>query len=128
MFSTGPMFLSIQFAIWTSSHAAAPSGLIHILLKSLNRHADDDDAAFIGFLGYLDNRFMFAALVVLIAGLASMALPIREHRHIMRLMGWKLDSNRPDLPHFYWRITRFQLEDDGPTLNGSSHTGPIRRY
>ncbi|KAK0446464.1 glycosyltransferase family 32 protein [Desarmillaria tabescens] len=35
MFSTGPMFLSIQYTIWTSSHAAALSDPIRILPKSL---------------------------------------------------------------------------------------------
>ncbi|KAK0506556.1 hypothetical protein EDD18DRAFT_1342947 [Armillaria luteobubalina] len=71
MFSTGPMFLSIQNAIWTSSHAAVLSDPICILPKSLyGKNAKDgeaphsffshfydsswyaDDAAFIGFLGH----------------------------------------------------------------------------
>ncbi|KAK0478127.1 nucleotide-diphospho-sugar transferase [Armillaria novae-zelandiae] len=104
MFSTGPMFLSIQYAIWTSSHAAALSDPIRILPKSLyGKNAKDgeaphsffshfygsswhaDDAAFIGFLGHWGNKLMLAGVVVLIAGL------------VMRLMGglssrWAHDS------------------------------------
>ncbi|KAK0245453.1 hypothetical protein EDD85DRAFT_783355 [Armillaria nabsnona] len=92
MFSTGPMFLSIQYAIWTSSHAATLNDPIHILPKSLygknakdgkaphsffshfyggSRHADD--AAFIGFLGHWGNKLMLATVLVLIAGLTAQA-------------------------------------------------------
>ncbi|KAK0245459.1 hypothetical protein EDD85DRAFT_758296, partial [Armillaria nabsnona] len=105
MFSTGPMFLSIQYAIWTSSHAAMLSDPIRILPKSLyGKNAKDgeaphsffshfygsswhaDDAAFIGFLGHWGNKLMLAAVVVLIAGLVFIALPIRQRRQVMRLM------------------------------------------
>ncbi|PBL01404.1 hypothetical protein ARMGADRAFT_1025125 [Armillaria gallica] len=106
MFSTGLMFLSIQCAIWTSSHAAALSDPIRILPKSLyGKNAKDgeaphsffshfyssswdaDDTAFIGFLGHWGNRLMLAAVLVLVAGLVFMALPIRQRRQVMRLMG-----------------------------------------
>ncbi|SJL05338.1 related to MIPC synthase subunit (SurA) [Armillaria ostoyae] len=120
MFSTGPMFLSIQYAIWTSSHAAALSDPIRILPKSLyGKNAKDgeaphsffshfygsswhaDDAAFIGFLGHWGNKLMLAAVVVLVAGLVFMALPIRQRRQVMRLMGglssrWMHDSSLGD--------------------------------
>ncbi|KAK0198112.1 hypothetical protein F5146DRAFT_995702 [Armillaria mellea] len=52
-----------------------------------------DDAAFIGFLGHWGNKLMLAGVVVLIAGLAFMALPIRQRRQVMRLMG-ELSSRR----------------------------------
>ncbi|SJL05334.1 uncharacterized protein ARMOST_08701 [Armillaria ostoyae] len=58
-----------------------------------------DDAAFIGFLGHWGNKLMLAAVVVLIAGLGFMALPIRQRRQVMCLMGglsscWVHDTDR----------------------------------
>ncbi|PBK99603.1 hypothetical protein ARMGADRAFT_1074459 [Armillaria gallica] len=59
MFSTGPTFLSIQYAIWTSSHVAALSDLIRILPKSLyGKYAKDGEAphsVFSHFYGHADD-------------------------------------------------------------------------
>lgn len=98
MFSTGPMFLSIQYGLYASSHPADtyPSylGEVRILPKSLygkntkpgeapntffehfygsSWHADD--AAFIGFLGTWGKRLMLAGSIVLVLGLLRLALP-----------------------------------------------------
>ncbi|KAG7450789.1 uncharacterized protein BT62DRAFT_885317 [Guyanagaster necrorhizus] len=120
MFSTGPMFLSIQYTIWTSSHAAALSDPIRILPKSLyGKNAKDgeaphsffthfygsswhaDDAVFIGFLGHWGNKLMLAGVLFLIAGLGFMVLPTRQRRQVMRLLGrlfprWVSDSSLGD--------------------------------
>jgi inositol phosphorylceramide mannosyltransferase catalytic subunit len=98
MFSTGPMFLSIQYGLYSSSHPAGSYqsylGEVRILPKSLYgknakpEEAPDaffehfygsswhsDDAAFIGFLGSWGKRLMIAGLVVLVLGLLRLALP-----------------------------------------------------
>lgn len=94
MFSTGPMFLSVQYGIWTASHPPAddvPGGNVRILPKSLygkNAKVEDvpqsffthyygsswhaDDAGFIWFLGTWGKGLMWVGLVVLIAGMVHL--------------------------------------------------------
>ena len=94
MFSTGPMFLSAQYGIWTSSHPLTdevPGGEVRILPKSLygkNAKIEDvpesffthfygsswhaDDAAFIGFLGKWGKGLMWLGLVLFTAGLINL--------------------------------------------------------
>lgn len=94
MFSTGPMFLSAQYGIWTASHPPteeAPGGEVRILPKSLygkNAKIEDvpqsffshyygsswhaDDAAFIGFLGKWGKGLMWLGLVLFIAGMVNL--------------------------------------------------------
>ncbi|KAL5508047.1 hypothetical protein ACEPAH_5665 [Sanghuangporus vaninii] len=91
MFSTGPMFLSAQYGIWTSSHFPtpdAPSGEVRILPKPLygkNAKIEDvpnsfflhyygsswhaDDAAFIGFLGKWGKGLMWIGFIFVIGGM-----------------------------------------------------------
>ncbi|TFK43434.1 glycosyltransferase family 32 protein, partial [Crucibulum laeve] len=82
MFSTGPMFLSAQYGIYTSSHPTTFNEDVRILPKSLygkNAKEEDvphsffshfygsswhaDDAAFIGFLGSWGKALMWVGLV-----------------------------------------------------------------
>jgi mannosyltransferase OCH1-like enzyme len=96
MFSTGPMFLSAQFGLYTASHPGTPdepAGEVRILPKSLygkNVKPEDaphsffehfygsswhsDDAAFIGFLGQWGKVLMWLALAVLVCGLTLMTV------------------------------------------------------
>ncbi|KAF9569305.1 hypothetical protein CPC08DRAFT_623878 [Agrocybe pediades] len=101
MFSTGPMFLSAQYGIYSASH---PNTFLHdvrILPKSLygkNAREDEaphsffshfygsswhaDDAAFIGFLGNWGKGLMWLGLCVLVVGLIR--LPTKPGRRFSR--------------------------------------------
>ena len=93
MFSTGPMFISVQYGLYTSSHSVMSSNAVRVLPKSLygknakpgeaphsffshyygsSWHADD--AAFIWFLASWGRLLMWLGLVILIAGLARLYL------------------------------------------------------
>ncbi|KAK0206408.1 glycosyltransferase family 32 protein [Desarmillaria ectypa] len=106
MFSTGPMFLSAQYSIFTSSHASAVSDPIRVLPKSLyGKNAKEgeaphsffshfygsswhaDDAAFIGFLGHWGKVLMWIGLIVLLLGLFSIAFPGKQRRYSLRRIG-----------------------------------------
>jgi len=88
MFSTGPMFLSAQYGLYTSSHDVTLADGVRILPKSLygkNAKANEaphsffshfygsswhaDDAAFIWFLGTWGRMLMWVGLAVLVIGL-----------------------------------------------------------
>ncbi|KAF5344111.1 hypothetical protein D9758_008842 [Tetrapyrgos nigripes] len=103
MFSTGPMFLSAQYGMYASSRASDP---IRILPKSLyGKNAKeseapnsffthfygsswhDNDAAFIGFLGHWGKGLMWIGLIILLAGLAMVALPGKQRRYSLRRIG-----------------------------------------
>jgi len=109
MFSTGPMFLSAQYGLYTASHPPTPEhpgGEVRILPKSLygknakpgeaphsffshyygsSWHADD--AAFIGFLGKWGKGLMWVGLVVLIVGLGRLLLQNRQRKYSLRRIG-----------------------------------------
>lgn len=91
MFSTGPMFLSAQYGLYTSSHPDTKHNDIRILPKSLyGKNAKEgeaphsffshfygsswhaDDAAFIGFLGKWGKVLMWIGLVILIIGITRL--------------------------------------------------------
>jgi hypothetical protein len=91
MFSTGPMFLSAQYGLYTSSQPLTPGGEVRILPKSLygkNAKPEEaphsffthlygsswhsDDAAFIGFLGSWGKTLMWIGLVILIVSLVKL--------------------------------------------------------
>jgi hypothetical protein len=99
MFSTGPMFISAQYGLYTSSHVFSPTNGVRILPKSLygknakpgeaphsffshyygsSWHADD--AAFIGFLGTWGKLLMWIGLVVLVAGIVRLLLKNNKQR------------------------------------------------
>ncbi|KAI4525673.1 hypothetical protein K525DRAFT_260834 [Schizophyllum commune Loenen D] len=102
MFSTGPMFLSMQYSIFSSSHPFDPQ--IRILPKSLyGKNAKEgeaphsffahyygsswhaDDASFIAFLNHWGKGLMWVGLVVLVYGLIRMMWPSKQRRHGLRL-------------------------------------------
>ncbi|KAG8831695.1 hypothetical protein FRC17_002726 [Serendipita sp. 399] len=100
MFSTGPMFLSAQYGIYTAAHPPTPSnpgGDVRILPKSLygkNARVDEapnaffshhygsswhaDDAAFITFLGRSGMHLMWIGFFILIAGVIRLLLQRRS--------------------------------------------------
>ncbi|KAF8621560.1 hypothetical protein AX15_007588 [Amanita polypyramis BW_CC] len=122
MFSTGPMFLSMQYGLYVSKYPATANSEIRILPKSLygknakpgeapnsffshyygsSWHADD--AAFIGFLGTWGKTLMWLGLIILIIGLFR--LPSRHRRYNFRRLGsydilLPLWSQRTGLWHF----------------------------
>lgn len=109
MFSTGPMFLSAQYGLYTASHpptAELPGGEVRILPKSLygkNAKPEEaphsffshyygsswhaDDAAFIGFLGKWGKGLMWLGLVVLLIGLGRLVLQNRQRKYSLRRIG-----------------------------------------
>jgi hypothetical protein len=96
MFSTGPMFLSVQYGIYTAAHPPSPEkpgGEVRILPKSLygkNARVDEapnaffshhygsswhaDDAAFIKFLGRWGMRLMWIGFAVLLIGMIRLLI------------------------------------------------------
>ncbi|THH32948.1 hypothetical protein EUX98_g1259 [Antrodiella citrinella] len=111
MFSTGPMFLSAQYGLYTASHPPTPEhpgGEVRILPKSLygkNAKPDEaphsyfthyygsswhaDDAAFIGFLGKWGKILMWVGLAVLVFGVIRLALAphSKQRRYSLRRIG-----------------------------------------
>ena len=109
MFSTGPMFLSAQYGLYTASHPPTPEhpgGEVRILPKSLygkNAKPEEaphsffshfygsswhaDDAAFIGFLGKWGKGLMWFGLVILIIGLGRILLQNRQPKYSLRRIG-----------------------------------------
>lgn len=100
MFSTGPMFLSAQYGIWTSSHAPTldmPGGEVRILPREFygkNAKVEEvpqsffshfygsswhaDDAAFIGFLGTWGKLLMWIGFAFLVLGIIDTTLKKRS--------------------------------------------------
>ncbi|KAF9268085.1 hypothetical protein L218DRAFT_854264 [Marasmius fiardii PR-910] len=104
MFSTGPMFLSAQYGIFTSAHGTDDP--IRILPKSLyGKNAKEgeapnaffshfygsswhaDDAAFIGFLAHWGKALLWIGLIFLFFGLMVIGVPGRRHRYTLRRIG-----------------------------------------
>ena len=123
MFSTGPMFLSVQYGLYTGSHPStpeSPGGDVRILPKSLygkNAKVEDapnafvshhygsswhsDDAAFILFLGRSGTRLLWVGIFVLILGVIRLFLQANRSKRHPRSLYKKLDWSRGDflLPH-----------------------------
>jgi inositol phosphorylceramide mannosyltransferase catalytic subunit len=122
MFSTGPMFLSAQYGLYTASHPESAALQLRVLPKSMygknakpgeaphsffshfygsSWHADD--AAFIGFLGKWGNGLMWVGLVVLVIALGRLVLSgNRRRKYSLRrisvyevlLRKWTLQNGR----------------------------------
>ncbi|KAF9495415.1 hypothetical protein BDN71DRAFT_877576 [Pleurotus eryngii] len=154
MFSTGPMFLSAQYGIYTSSH---PSGQVRILPKSLyGKNAKEgeaphsffshyygsswhaDDAAFIAFLGMWGKALMWIGLVILVIGLIKLALPgSKQRKYSLRRIGgydvllprWTQRSGRwyLDLGLFSLPASATSTQQNSPNLSLSQSPvdGPI---
>ena len=107
MFSTGPMFLSAQYGLYTASHPNTAFQDIRILPKSLygkNAKEDEaphsffshfygsswhaDDAVFIGFLGTWGKVLMWIGLAILIIGLIR--FPSKQRRSFRRIGGYDI--------------------------------------
>ncbi|KAH9482747.1 Inositol phosphoceramide mannosyltransferase 3 [Psilocybe cubensis] len=101
MFTTGPMFLSAQYGLYTASHPNSALQEVRILPKSLygkNARENEaphsffshfygsswhaDDAAFIGFLGTWGKLLMWLGLFILVVGLVR--LPSKQGRRFTR--------------------------------------------
>ncbi|KAF8450566.1 nucleotide-diphospho-sugar transferase [Boletus edulis BED1] len=127
MFSTGPMFLSAQYSIYTSSHPITPAepGDVRILPKSLygknakpgeaphsffshfygsSWHADD--APFIGFLSHWGKPLMWLGLVVLLWGIYRLAIPTNSRKYSLRRIG----GHDVLLPRWTQRNGRWHLD------------------
>jgi inositol phosphorylceramide mannosyltransferase catalytic subunit len=136
MFSTGPMFLSAQYGLYTSSHATEDP--VRILPKSLyGKNAKEgeapntffshfygsswhaDDAAFIGFLGTWGKGLMWVGLVILIVGVARMMWPGKQHRY-------GLGMGRIDVffPRFPSRSGRWHLHLPRSYAGSSASSSP----
>jgi inositol phosphorylceramide mannosyltransferase catalytic subunit len=134
MFSTGPMFLSAQFGLYTTSHPPSPEypgGDVRILPKSLygknakpgeapnsffshhygsSWHADD--AAFITFLGKWGKVLMWVGLAVLIIGLTRLLWQRRMKNQHGERTRRRFALGRYDvvLPRAYNQDGRFHLD------------------
>ena len=133
MFSTGPMFLSAQYGLYTAAHPNTAFQDIRILPKSLyGKNAKEyeaphsffshfygsswhaDDAVFIGFLGTWGKALMWIGLAILIVGVIY--IPSKQRRSFRRIGGY--DILLPRLS----RSGRFHIPSP---LNGSETDVPV---
>ncbi|KAF8556972.1 hypothetical protein OG21DRAFT_426575 [Imleria badia] len=137
MFSTGPMFLSAQYSIYTSSHPITPDepGDVRILPKSLygknakpgeaphsffthfygsSWHADD--APFIGFLSHWGKPLMWLGLAVLLWGIYRLAMPSNSRKYGLRRIG----GYDVLLPRWTQRNGRWHIDMRWPVLPPSA--------
>ncbi|THV08433.1 hypothetical protein K435DRAFT_959002 [Dendrothele bispora CBS 962.96] len=145
MFSTGPMFLSAQYGMYASSRA---SDTVRILPKSLyGKNAKegeapnsffthfygsswhDNDAAFIGFLGHWGKGLLWIGLIILLGGLALIALPGRQRRYSLRRIGG-YDVLFPRLSqrtgHWHFHLPRSAMSSSSTSSSDdSAPTSPI---
>ncbi|KAG5342521.1 hypothetical protein C0989_000649 [Termitomyces sp. Mn162] len=136
MFSTGPMFLSAQYGLYTSSHPTTAVQDIRILPKSLyGKNAKEgeaphsffshfygsswhaDDAAFIGFLGTWGKLLMWIGLIILIAGVIRLSSNKQRRYSLRRIGGYEVL-----LPRLSHRSGRWHLHLGG--WSGSSTQPP----
>lgn len=129
MFSTGPMFLSAQYGLYSTSHPFTPDhpgGEIRVLPKSLygkNAKPEEaphsffthfygsswhaDDAAFIGFLGKWGKGLMWVGLAILVMGVLRMLWTSSKQRSyaLRRIGGYEVL-----LPRWVERNGRWHLD------------------
>ncbi|KAH8105909.1 nucleotide-diphospho-sugar transferase [Cristinia sonorae] len=144
MFSTGPMFLSAQYGLYTASHPPTrenPGGEVRILPKSLygkNAKPDEaphsyfthyygsswhaDDAAFIGFLGKWGKVLMWIGLAVLFFGIVRLILAphSKQRRYSLRRIG----GYEVVMPRWRSHNGRWHLDLGWFTLPASSTSHP----
>jgi len=140
MFSTGPMFLSAQYGLYTSSQPLTPDqrGEVRILPKSLygkNAKPEEaphsffshfygsswhsDDAAFIGFLGKWGKALLWVGLVILIVGLIRLGYSNSKQRHFGSVGGYDVL-----LPRWVERNGRWHLDLGWLSLPGRTSLTP----
>ncbi|KAJ7665503.1 nucleotide-diphospho-sugar transferase [Mycena rosella] len=131
MFSTGPMFLSVQYGIFTSQRVQG--GNVRILPKSLyGKNAEpaeaphsffthhygsswhSDDAAFIWFLGAWGKGLMWIGLAVLLVGTTRVWPNKQRRRNLRRIGGYDVL-----LPRRSQRTGRWQIHVGEPSLPNS---------
>ncbi|KAF7793672.1 hypothetical protein EIP86_004787 [Pleurotus ostreatoroseus] len=150
MFSTGPMFLSIQYGHWTGIHPATPEkpgGEVRVLPKSLygkNMLPQDaphsffshyygsswhaDDAAFIAFLGHWGKILMWVGLVVLVVGLVRLALVphTRQRKYSLgRIGGYEVMMPRWRRKNHRWYLDLGWFAIPSSTANTPVPSSPI---
>lgn len=150
MFSTGPMFLSVQYGHWTGVHPATPEhpgGEVRVLPKSLygknmlpeqaphsffshyygsSWHADD--AAFIAFLGHWGKILMWVGLVVLVFGLVRLALVphTRQRKYSLgRIGGYEVMMPRWKKKNARWYLDLGWFAIPSSTANTPIPSSPI---
>ncbi|KAF5388312.1 hypothetical protein D9615_000503 [Tricholomella constricta] len=138
MFSTGPMFLSAQYGLYTSSHATTSVHDIRILPKSLyGKNAKDgeapnsffthfygsswhaDDAAFIGFLGTWGKGLMWVGLAVLIVGIIRLPGNRQRRYNLRRIGGYDVL-----LPRLSQHSGRWHLHRGGWSASSTQPSSP----
>lgn len=143
MFSTGPMFLSAQYGLYTSSHPTTALQDVRILPKSLyGKNAKEneaphsffshfygsswhaDDAAFIGFLGTWGKGLMWIGLIVLIIGIIR--IPSKPGRRFTR--GYEIifpRISRSGRWHFHLGRTPYSSLGTQPPSPTSTESSPL---
>ena len=144
MFSTGPMFLSAQYGLYTSSNPTSLEtlGEVRILPKSLyGKNAElfeaphsffshfygsswhADDAAFIGFLGTWGKGLLVIGTIILLLGMVRLALPSNNRRRMAAydvvLPKWTQRNGR-----WYLDLGLFALPASGYATNPASPISP----
>jgi hypothetical protein len=134
MFSTGPMFLSAQYGVYTAAHPFTPDepgGDVRILPRALyGKHAKpgeapdaffthayasswhDDDASFINFLGVYGKTIMWFGLFLAVCGVVRLTFPSHHNRRSVAVV----------LPRWSQRRGRWYLGfgDFSVSLGGAS--------
>ncbi|KAG6821615.1 hypothetical protein H0H93_000124 [Arthromyces matolae] len=138
MFSTGPMFLSAQYGLYTSSHPTTAVQDLRILPKSLyGKNAKEgeaphsffshfygsswhaDDAAFIGFLGTWGKALMVIGLIILIVGLLRLSGNNQRRYTLRRVGGYEIL-----LPRLSHRSGRWHLSLGGWSSSTTQSSSP----
>lgn len=136
MFSTGPMFLSAQYGLYTTAHLPTPEepgGSVRILPKALYGknarpgeapHAffshfygsswHDDDAAFVGFLAKWGKVLMVIGTILTVFGLVRLTFPSHRTRRSVAVI----------LPRWSQRRGRWQLGFGDFTISLGTATHP----
>ncbi|KAG6854829.1 hypothetical protein C0991_012019 [Blastosporella zonata] len=141
MFSTGPMFLSAQYGLYTSSHPTSALQDVRILPKSLyGKNAKEgeaphsffshfygsswhaDDAAFIGFLGTWGKGLMWIGLIVLIVGIFRLSGNRQRRYNLRRIGGYEVLLPRLSQRSGRWHLGSWSGSSTQPSSPDSDET------
>ncbi|KAH8830448.1 MIPC synthase [Flagelloscypha sp. PMI_526] len=115
MFSTGPMFLSAQYAIYTSSHPGSVRILPNYFTHYYGSSWHADDAGFIWFLSGWGKLLMWIGLVIVILGIIRLAWPTGKQRRFRRYDAFPLRASRSG----GWHIQLGSWTSDGSSIPSS---------